>query len=226
MVQRVKRERKMTHKVVALTTLLLFLSICMPLSVSAQIDGESLREITTAVRDMCLHPDRRGNFLRVEGEADAGVILRFVGTQIAGTIQYENWEGINQRVDEYQMDPRECAVQVLTILIANFQIYRPLPPGDIQNLLQTIIQEFLTDQVNRSRFTNQLILEINRQKPAIFPMLQTAGILEEVRFKESQENEDGKRLYRFIAYHEESSFLWTISTNIRGIVDALYVQPL
>ena len=215
------------HKVATLATLLL-ISVCMPLTASAQIDGESLREITTAVRDMCLHPDRRGNFLRVEGEADAGVLLRIVGTQIAGTIQYENWEGINQRVDKYQTDPRECAVQVLPILIANFQI--DIPPSssteDIQNLLQMIIQEFLADQVNRSRFTNQLILEISRQRPAIFPMLQTAGIFEEVRFTESQENEDGKRFYKFIAYHEKLSFLWTISTNSRGIVDMLYVQPL
>ena len=216
----------MVRKMAVLMTLLL-LSVCISLNVNAQIDGETLREITKAVKDMCLHPDRKGNFLRVEGEADANVLLKIVGTNISGTIKYESWEGINQRVDQYQTDPRKCAIQVLRILVDNLKIdMQSSSIEDIQHLLESIIDEFSNDQVNRSRFTNQLNLEINRQRTGIFPMLQNAGVFEKVRFERSQKDEGGKNLYYFIAYHEESSFLWAISTNNRGIVDVLYVQPL
>ena len=216
----------MMRKVTVFTTLAL-LDICMLSNVGAQIDTESLREITKAVKEMCLHPDRRGNYLNVEGEADAGVLLNIVGTNISGTIQHESWEGINQRVDKYRTDPRQCAIQVLPILTENLNLNTLSEPSieEVQNLLEAIIDEFYDGEINRSRFTNHLITEIRRQKDFVFPMLRNAGIFEEVRLFGSQRDENGKHIYQFMAYHEELHFLWTISTNNMGIVDFLYVAP-
>ena len=216
----------MMRKVTVFTTLAL-LGICMLSNAGAQIDTESLREITRAVKEMCLHPDRRGNYLKVEGEADAGVLLNIVGTNISGTIQHERWEGINQRVDQYQTDPRKCAIEVLPILIENLNLNKLSESSieEVQNLLEAIIDEFYDGEINRSRFTNHLILEINRQRDFVFPMLRNAGIFEEVRSLGSQRDENGKHIYQFMAYHEELHFLWTISTNNKGIVDSLYVAP-
>ncbi len=202
--------------------------IMMPSHLTAQIDTESLTHITNAVRDMCLHPDRRGNFLQVEGEADAGILVKIVGANLSGTIKHESWEGINQRFDQYKTDPRECTVQVLPVIIANFtpRTQDTLTTEDIQGLLENIIHEFEISHVERSRFTNHLALEIARQRSFMFPVLQAAGDFEDLRLLNSQENESGKRIYSFVAYHESANFVWTISTNSNGIVDVLYVQPI
>ena len=208
--------------------ILALFGIMAPSQLFAQIDTESLTHITNAVRDMCLHPDRRGNFIQVEGEADAGILVKIVGANLSGTIKHESWEGINQRVDQYKTDPRACTVQVLPIIIENFKprTQDALTTEEVQGLLEEIIQEFEISHVERSRFTNQLTLEISRQRSFMFPVLQAAGEIDELRLLNSQENENGKRIYSFVAYHERANFVWTISTNSRGIVDVLYVQPI
>ena len=166
----------------------------------------------------------RGNYLQVEGEADAGVLLKIVGTDIYGTIQHERREGINQSVDQYGTDPREYTIQMLPILIDNLELDILSEPS-IEEILEAIIDKFYDGEINGSRFTNHLILEISRQRDFVFPMLRNAGIFEEVRLLSSQRDENGKRIYQFMAYHEEFHFLWTISTNNRVIVDSLYVEP-
>ena len=102
-----------------LSVILTVLCISLQTPAIAQTNSISLQEITTAVEKICLHPDRKGNFIRIEGDAQGGLILKVIGTNIFGT--KENWEGISQRVDEYKTDPRECAVQVLPILMHSFQ---------------------------------------------------------------------------------------------------------
>lgn len=87
----------------------------------AQTNASSLHEITAAVKNICLHPDRKGNFLRIEGEAQGGLVVKLIGANISGTITKEDWEGISQRVDEYKTDPRECSVQVLPMLLQSFR---------------------------------------------------------------------------------------------------------
>ena len=212
------------RNVLGVGTLALFM-IVSPSRTIAEVDTETLRHITDAVREMCMHPDRRGEFLRVEGEADAGILLKIVGANLSGTMEYEKWEGINQRLDQDEISPRECAVQVLDIIVSNFKP-RTSSIKEVQELLEKIIYEFNKDHVEISRFTNYLALDIKEQQNSIFPALQAAGDLKELRWHESQENENGKRIYYFIAYHEKASFGWTISTNDNAIVDVLVVQRL
>ena len=95
-------------------------ALLAPAEAHAQLDEDDLETITTAVREICQHPDRRGSVLTVKGEAEAGVIVKFVGGEISGTIEKTVWEGINQEIDRYKTDPRECAISVLGKLLIHF----------------------------------------------------------------------------------------------------------
>ena len=198
--------------------------IMTPSYAIAQIDVASLRDITNVVQEMCLHPDRIENYIQVEDESDAGIRVIILDLNISGTISREGWQGINERIDQYRDDTRECIVQVLTIFIETFtpRLPDPLTVDEIHVVLEDIIREFYEGYVDRSRFTNYLFLEIDTQRTFIVSALRESGELEEVRLLGSQGNE--KIIYSFMAYHERSSFLWTISTNNKGIVDMLYVH--
>lgn len=107
-------------KVILTLALLTLTALIVTPSAEAKLNERDLQTITTAVREMCQHPDRRGNLVKVQGEADAGVILKFIGAELSGTIEKIAWEGINQDVDKYKTDPRECAIQVLGKLLIHF----------------------------------------------------------------------------------------------------------
>ncbi len=207
----------------------LFITVLAPCSAIGQIDSTSLPAVTDAVKQMCLHPDRKGSFLRVEGEVEAGVILKIVGAELSGTITRESWEGISQRLDQYKSDPRTCAVQVLQILMNNFrtsEIQEKFNTEHAKTTLEFVISEFSSGKVRKDRFSNNLNYEINRQKEFIFPEIRESGSLEDVRFFESIRDESGKRIDQFIAYHTKGSFLWTISFSDKGIIDVLFVKPI
>jgi hypothetical protein len=89
-------------------------------------ETSNLGALQTAVRQMCVQPDQKGHYLRYEGDLQAGATLRVLGVNGEGTVTKEQWDGINQRLDQYKTDPRECAIQVLGILIPSF--YPPPPP--------------------------------------------------------------------------------------------------
>lgn len=195
---------------------------------NAQIASSDLPAVTKAVNEMCLHPDRKGSYLKVEGEIDAGVIVKVVGAELAGSVSHESWDGISQRLDQYATDPRECAVQILQILIPNF---RPAPieerasPSAVRATLEEIIVELRDETIDRARYSQVLALEIERQRAFIFPALKAAGPLEDLRFLSSNQNDTGKRIDQFIAYHNAARFLWSISLEDNAIVDLLFVQP-
>ena len=84
------------------------------------LDGKDLQNLTATVHEMCVQPDRKGSYLKVDGDLNAGAILTVVGVKGEGKITKEDWEGISQRLDQYKTDPRACAIQVLGILIPAF----------------------------------------------------------------------------------------------------------
>ena len=84
---------------------------------SQTIDTAGLTALQNAVREMCVQPDRRGNYLRVEGDLSAGATLRVAGVNGQGRVTREDWEGINQRIDQYKTDPRECAINLTGVLL-------------------------------------------------------------------------------------------------------------
>ena len=80
------------------------------------LEPKDLPALQASVHDMCVQPDRKGDYLKVDGDLNAGATLKVVGVQATGKITKETWEGINQRLDQYKTDPRECAVSIVGLL--------------------------------------------------------------------------------------------------------------
>jgi hypothetical protein len=102
------------------TERLLLASLVWAIGLGAQaqtLDSSGLAALQSAVREMCVQPDRKGNYLRVEGDLNAGATLRVVGVNGQGKVTKEDWDGISQRLDQYKTDPRACAISLVGILV-------------------------------------------------------------------------------------------------------------
>lgn len=84
--------------------------------VGAALGTKDLPALQAAVHEMCVQPDRKGDYLKVEGDLDAGATFKIEGVQATGKITRETWDGINQRLDQYKTDPRECAIRMVGLL--------------------------------------------------------------------------------------------------------------
>lgn len=91
------------------------LALATPHQASA-LDTKDLEALRAAVHDVCVQPDRKGSYFAIQGDLNAGATLRVVGVNAEGKITKEDWDGINQRLDQYKTDPRACAVSIITIL--------------------------------------------------------------------------------------------------------------
>jgi hypothetical protein len=94
----------------------LFTLVLVPFRVIA-LNEVDLKSLQSSVREMCLHPDRAGTYLKIEGDLNANAVLKIAGVSADGKITKESWEGLNQRLDQYKTDPRACAIEVLKILV-------------------------------------------------------------------------------------------------------------
>jgi hypothetical protein len=81
------------------------------------LDTSGLAALQSAVHEMCVQPDRKGTYLKVEGDLNAGATLKVMGVGGQGKITKEDWDGISQRLDQYKTDPRACAINLVGILI-------------------------------------------------------------------------------------------------------------
>jgi len=81
------------------------------------LDGDDLQRLTAAVHAMCVQPDRKGSYLKIDGDLSAGATLTIVGVKGEGKVTKEDWDGINQRLDQYKTDPRQCAISLLPVLV-------------------------------------------------------------------------------------------------------------
>jgi len=91
----------------------------------AQAPAMDLIPLQNAVREMCVQPDRKGSYLVLEGNLNAGATLKVIGVKAQGKITKEQWDGISQRLDQYKTDPRACAVSIVAILAPI--LYPPTP---------------------------------------------------------------------------------------------------
>jgi hypothetical protein len=98
------------------------LCICAASQQCWALSAEELKLLREAVNDMCLFPDRAGDYVRVEGEAKVGtaVPIKIVKGDISGKIDYGTWKGIPITLDKYRKDPRECAIEMTKILLPAF----------------------------------------------------------------------------------------------------------
>lgn len=102
------------------------------------LDVEQLKALHEAVREMCLHPDRAGAIIRVEGDVKAGlpVPVKLVKADLSGSISFEAWKGIPITLDKYKTDPRECSIELVKILTPSFEKSNTDKPPAIKPSLQ------------------------------------------------------------------------------------------
>jgi hypothetical protein len=84
------------------------------------LDSNDLAALQTAVHDLCVAPDQKGNYLKIEGDLNASAALKITGVNANAKVTKEEWEGINQQL-AYKTDPRECAIKMMGILAPLFQ---------------------------------------------------------------------------------------------------------
>jgi len=82
------------------------------------LDASELGSLRDVVREICVAPDRIGDYLKTEGVAKVGapVIVKVIGADLSGTLSYEKWNGISIAADKYKTDPRQCAIEIFRIL--------------------------------------------------------------------------------------------------------------
>lgn len=84
---------------------------------SSRLTPADLSALQTTVRELCVHPDRKGSYMKIDGDLNVGATLRILNVNGEGKITRETWDGINQRLDQYKTDPRACAQSLLQILV-------------------------------------------------------------------------------------------------------------
>lgn len=98
-------------------------------------------------------------------------------------------------------------------------------PAAVQATLKEIIRELADNQVTDERYSKDLQAEIKRQLDFIFPTLTAAGSLKFLKFLDSAHPTPSRRVDRFLAEHEDTSFVWTISQDAGGVVTLLVLAP-
>lgn len=117
--------------------ILLLVFTLLSIQCTAQtLSSDQLTSLREAVREMCLLPDRVGDYLKVEGEAKAGlpVALRVIRGDIAGKVSYDTWKGIPITLDKYKTDPRQCALEMMKLLLPSLS---PQPSNPAKKLGQS-----------------------------------------------------------------------------------------
>ena len=98
-------------------------------------------------------------------------------------------------------------------------------PAAVEGALQAIIGELADNQVVDARYSEELRAEIKRQRDFIVPTLTAAGPLKSLTFLGSTQAQPGRRVDKFLAEHENTSFEWTISQSADGAVTLLVLAP-
>jgi phage-related protein len=98
-------------------------------------------------------------------------------------------------------------------------------PAVVEATLKDIIVELSANQVDDARYSADLGAEIKRQRDFIVPTLTAAGPLKSLKFLDSTHPVPDQQVDRFLAEHENTSFVWTISQDPGGVVTLLVLAP-
>lgn len=106
----------MNLKIVAAIT---SLSISAGTPSLALSEGER-EELFFQVESLCRFASSVGEVLTVEGDLEAGAILRLIGGRISGRVDRTSWENINQIHGDYRNDPTICRREMVKELLPLF----------------------------------------------------------------------------------------------------------
>ncbi|WP_420563650.1 hypothetical protein [Thalassobaculum sp.] len=91
--------------------------------------------------------------------------------------------------------------------------------------LTELIGELRDGTISEARYSKSLMKEVREQRDFIIPTLAAAGPLKTLKFLNSTQSEAEQPIHQFLAEHETTKFMWTISVNAKGVVTLLILQP-
>jgi hypothetical protein len=206
--------------------LAVFLS-CLTMTHQVWADGIDLPALTSAIKQMCVQPDKKRSYLKIEGDLSAGATLKVVGVNGGAKVTKEDWDGINQRIDRYKTDPRECAIETLKILVPLYsKPHTGLSVKDTQNILVAAISELANGQVDDSKYTPTLRQQIVSQMPMARQQLLSAGTSKAVKYISTETAPGGIEILHFADYRQNRTLQWDISTDTDGTILGLYFRQV
>jgi len=110
----------LANKISILTMTFVGIIICLSKSILA-LDGEARADLFAQVNKMCSETENKGDYIKIEGDLEAGAVLRFVGVEGSASITKEEWDGINQKYDEYRYDRARCSIEILELVIPLYE---------------------------------------------------------------------------------------------------------
>lgn len=89
---------------------------------TAQISKENRDELFERMGQMCEKADAElTRFVKFEGDAGAKGVLKLVGAEISGSITVEQYENVEQKLDDFRTNPTICQFEAFKILLPIFQ---------------------------------------------------------------------------------------------------------
>jgi hypothetical protein len=143
---------------------LILLGLGLWVSAASALTTLELKALQGSVHEMCLLPDRSGDYLKVEGEAKAGlpVAVKVIKGDISGKISYDTWKGIPITLDKYKTDPRQCALEMMKLLLPSFKSESGAKVS--QESYSEVLVARITDISRAAKNAKSLQLEIEQGK--------------------------------------------------------------
>lgn len=88
----------------------------------AQLSPENREELFARIEYMCSDADADvTRFIKFQGEGTARGILKLVGTDISGSITVEQYENLEQMLQDFRTNPTICKFEAINVLLPVFQ---------------------------------------------------------------------------------------------------------
>lgn len=96
---------------------------------------------------------------------------------------------------------------------------------DSRAALRAIIADLTAERIVAGRYSDALAADIERQRSFLVPTLQAAGPLRSLEPLAPPRPAQGGQVDRYIAEHENGSFLWSISVDDKDVTTLLLLVP-
>lgn len=106
-------ERLVRHRILLL---LAIISAAVHSGSANAFDTKDMIALQGVVHEICVQPDRKGTYIKYEGDLSAGATLRIAGISGTGKVTKEDWDGISQTLQS-NTDPRQCGITLTGMLI-------------------------------------------------------------------------------------------------------------
>lgn len=101
---------------------------------SAQMEQENIDELFERMEQMCVHADTEiTRFVKFEGDAGARGVLKLVGAEVSGSVTIEQYENLEQKLNDFRTNPTICRFEAVKLL-------KPIFAGGVESDKQSALR--------------------------------------------------------------------------------------